>query len=150
MKINTVKASTTKPNGKPQSVDKLLGIEPDIRFYEIEDVEKGKEAEILVIHDLRLVETKKNIIKRKFPYIDTFNHRRPDVVRMMRDLPIEVFEHLEKISPLDVDKGIKYMQRIIRGMGLNKYKQILAECKDSDKGIAGDHWALVTTYNVTM
>ena len=99
---------------------------------------------------MRLVETKKNIIKRKFPYIDTFNHRRPDVVRMMRDLPIEVFEHLEKISPLDVDKGIKYMQRIIRGMGLNKYKQILAECKDSDKGIAGDHWALVTTYNVTM
>ena len=34
-KMKTVKASTVKPNGKPPPVDKYLGIEPDIRFYEI-------------------------------------------------------------------------------------------------------------------
>ena len=31
-----VKASAAKPLGKPMSRDKYLGIEPEIRFYDIE------------------------------------------------------------------------------------------------------------------
>ena len=37
-KKNKVKGSTGKPSGKPPPVDKTLGIDPDILFYEIEDV----------------------------------------------------------------------------------------------------------------
>ena len=35
MLIKKVEASTYKPNSKPPAGDKLLRIEPDIRFYEI-------------------------------------------------------------------------------------------------------------------
>ena len=41
------KASTAKPSGKLPPGDKTCGLEPDIRFYEIEDgdvTEKGEEA----------------------------------------------------------------------------------------------------------
>ena len=37
-KKNTVKASIYKPLGKPPPGDKTIGTDPDIRFYEIEDV----------------------------------------------------------------------------------------------------------------
>ena len=33
----SVKASAAKPSGKPLPGNKTLGIEPDIRFYDIED-----------------------------------------------------------------------------------------------------------------
>ena len=36
----TVKASTAKNNGKPPPENEPLGIDPDIRFYEIEDGDK--------------------------------------------------------------------------------------------------------------
>ena len=35
--MKPVKASIAKSNGNPTSVDKNFGIEPEIRFYEIED-----------------------------------------------------------------------------------------------------------------
>ena len=35
--MKTIKASTDKPNSKPPPGDKTLGIEPVVRFYEIED-----------------------------------------------------------------------------------------------------------------
>ena len=46
-KRNSVKASTAKPSGKPPPGEKTLGIEPAIRFYEIEDggnTEEGEES----------------------------------------------------------------------------------------------------------
>ena len=43
-KINSVKASTEKLLGKPPPGDKTLGIEPDIRFYEIEDSDNTVEV----------------------------------------------------------------------------------------------------------
>ena len=74
---SSVKASAAKPLVNPPPVDKTLGIESAIRFYELEDGDNTKEveeAEILVIHDSSLVSSKKNLVNRKFPYIDTFNH----------------------------------------------------------------------------
>ena len=43
--LKTVKASTAKPDNTPPPGDKTLGIEPDIRFYEIEDSDKTEEGE---------------------------------------------------------------------------------------------------------
>ena len=39
-KRNTAKDSTDKPLDKPPPGDKSLGLDPDINFYEIEDVGK--------------------------------------------------------------------------------------------------------------
>ena len=68
MKI--VKASTSKPNSKPPPGDKTLGIDPDNRFYEIEDgdkTEEGKASKILIIHYSSLATSNKNIVKRDVP-----------------------------------------------------------------------------------
>ena len=62
------------------------------------------------MHNLSLTATNQNLIKRKFPYIDMFNHQGPDVVRVMRDLTVGVFEIIGVTSPMDVDKIIKYTQ----------------------------------------
>ena len=63
-------ASTAKPLEKYLTGDKSLGLETDIRFYELEDSDNTKEveyAEILIIQDKILLSTKKNLFKRKFP-----------------------------------------------------------------------------------
>ena len=44
MKIKTVKASTAKRNIKTVPGYKSLGLDPDIRFYEIEDCDKTEEV----------------------------------------------------------------------------------------------------------
>ena len=99
-KKSSFKASSAKPLGKPPPGDKTCGIEPAIRFYEIEDgdeTEKGEESEILVVYDSSLAASKKNLVKRQFPYIDTFDHEGPVVINTMRNLTVGVFEHLEII-----------------------------------------------------
>ena len=71
-----VKALTSKPYCKPFSGNKELMMDPDIRLYEIEGgdkTEEGQEVEILIMHDKILMETMQNLVKRKFPYIDTSN-----------------------------------------------------------------------------
>ena len=59
----SVKDSADNPSGKPPPRDKTSGIDPDIRFYDIEyrnETEKGEESEILVIHDSSLAASKEN------------------------------------------------------------------------------------------
>ena len=51
---SSLKASAAKPLGKPPPRDEIIGLEPDIRFYLIEDGDKTEEVErhtILIIHD---------------------------------------------------------------------------------------------------
>ena len=64
--------------------------------------------------------SKKNTIKRKFPYIDTFDNERPAVVRFMQDLTSGVFENLDINSIMDVTQRIEYTQLILRGAALKK------------------------------
>ena len=93
----SVKASESKPLGKPPPGDKTFGIDTDIRFCAIEygdETEEGEESEILVVYDSSLAGSKQNLVKRKFPYIDTFNHEVPVVISAMRDLTVGVFDHL--------------------------------------------------------
>ena len=141
----SVKASTAKPSGKPLSEDKTLGLDPDIRFYNIEDGDdtaEGEESEIIVVHNSSLAESKQNLVKMKFPYIDTFDHERSIVVSAMRNLTVGVFEHLEITSSIDEDQRVAFMQRILRLSALRKYRAVLVECKQLVKEIAGDKWDL--------
>ena len=85
-------------------------------------------SEILVIHDPSLVASKKQIVKIKFPNMDTFYHEVPAVISEMHNITFGVSKHLETISLMGVDKRIKYTERILRGPVLNKYRQVLAEC----------------------
>ena len=68
----------------------------------------------------------------------------------MRDLKRGVFEHLEITPPMDFDKRVNYMQRLLMGPALKKYKTALAECKELVTGIAGNQWMLGATKDVTM
>ena len=117
----SVKASTANTSGKPPLWDKTYGIEPAIRFYEIEDrdeTEKGEEEEILVVYESSLAASKQNLVKMQFPYIDTFDHEGPVVINAMRNLTVGVFEHPEIILPTDVDKRLAYTQCILRGSAI--------------------------------
>ena len=114
-KKRSVKASTAKPLGKPPPGDKTCGVDPAIRFYEIEyvdETEKREEVEILVAYGSSLAASKKNLVKRQFPYINTFNREGPVIIYAMHDLTIGV--HLDIIYPTDVKKILAYTQRILR------------------------------------
>ena len=43
-----------------------------------------------------------NLVKKKFPYIDTFDQKEPVVISSMLNITVRVFEQLEIISPMDV------------------------------------------------
>ena len=51
---------------------------------------------------------------------------------------------------MDVYKRFNYTQHILRGPSLKKYNTVLAECKDSVKGISGYQWTIGPTKDVTM
>ena len=51
------------------------------------------------------------------------------MVSAMRNLTSGVFEHLDIIPPMDVDKRVAYMKRILIGDTLKKYKVVRLECK---------------------
>ena len=120
-KKSSVKASAAKPLGKPMPGGKIFGIYPEIRFYYIGDgdeTEEVEESEILVVYDSSLAASKKNLVKRNFPYIYTFDHEGPVVTSAMHKLTIGVFENLKITSPMDVDKRLAYTQSILRGAAL--------------------------------
>ena len=60
----------------------------------------------------------------------------------MCNLTSGVFENCEITSPMEVDQSIAYMQRILRGAALKKYKAVLMVCRESAKDLAGDKWTL--------
>ena len=139
----SVKASSSKPSGKPLPGGKTLGFQTAIYFYAIEDsddTEEGEQAEIIVIYYSSLSTSKQNLVKRKFPYIFTFDHEGPTVVIVICNLTVGVIYHLEITSPMDVDKGVSYMQRILKGAALKKYKQVLVACRQLTKALAVDEW----------
>ena len=142
----SVKASEAKPLGKPLPRDKTFGIEPAIRFYDIEDGddnEEGQEEEILVVYDSILTTSNQNLANRKLPYINTFNNEGLIVISVMRDLTVGVFENLETTSPMDMEKRLAYTQRILRGAALKKYREVMVTCRQLAKELAGDEWTLV-------
>ena len=58
---SSVKALASKPSIKPLPRDETLGLEPAIRFCELEDgddTEEGEESEIMVIHNSSLAASK--------------------------------------------------------------------------------------------
>ena len=90
----SVKDSSAKPLGKPPPRDNTFGLEPDIRFYAIEDgddTEKGGEVEILVVYNSSLAASKQNLVKTQFTYIKTFNYEGPVIIGTMQDITVGVF-----------------------------------------------------------
>ena len=149
----SVKASAAKPPGNPPTGDKTFGIEPDIRFYAIEDgheTEKREEAKILVVYDSILAASNQNLVKRQFPYINTFDQEGPVVIGAMRDLTSRVFEHLDITSPMDAKKRLAYTQRILRGDALKKYRDVLVTCRQLENDLAGDEWTLGDLTGLSM
>ena len=71
-----------------------------------------------------------------------FDHEGPAVVNAMHDITIGVFEHPDITSPMDVDQRLAYMQRILIGAALKKYKVVLVECKKLEHDLVGDSWDL--------
>ena len=104
---SSVKASAAKSSGNPLLRDKTVELDPDIHFYAIEnvdDTEEVEESEILAVYDSGLAASKQNLVKRKFNYINTFDHEKPAVISAMRDQTVGVFEHLDIISSMDEEK----------------------------------------------
>ena len=62
-----------------------------------------------------------------------FDHKGIAVVSTMRELTIGVFEHLEITSPMDVDKRVSDMQRILKEAGLKMYRDVLLGCRQLTK-----------------
>ena len=149
----SVHASAAKPLVKPPPGDKTLGLEPAIRFYSIEDgdeTEEVEEAEILVIHNSSLKLSKKILVKRKFIFINMFSHEGPAVINSMHDRTVVLFKHLEVTSKLDLNQMIKYMDHILRGLELKKFRQVLLECKKLVKGLAVYQWSMGLAKSVTV
>ena len=89
-----------------------MGLNPEIYLYITEDggyTEEREEAEILVICNSILTAYKQNFVKRKFSYINTFDHEGPAVVSAMHNLTSGVFEHPEITSPIYVYQRVMYM-----------------------------------------
>ena len=57
---------------------------------------------------------KKELVKSKLSYIDTFDQEGPAMISAMRYLTLGVFEYIEITSVIDVDKKIKYTECIMR------------------------------------
>ena len=90
----SVKTSSDNPLVKPPPRDKTLGIEPAIRLYNLkegDDTAEKEEAEILVVHHSNPAFSNQNLVKRRFPYIDTHNYEKPIVVDAIRELTSGVF-----------------------------------------------------------
>ena len=61
---------------------------------------------------------KQNLVTRKLPFVKVFNHEGTVVIDAMRDQTVGVFGHLDITSKLDLDIGITYTERILRGSSL--------------------------------
>ena len=54
-----------------------------------------------------------------------FDHAGTTVVIVMRNLTVEVFDHLDITSPMDVYQRLPYTQRIFRGAALKIIERLL-------------------------
>ena len=68
----------------------------------------------------------------------------------MRNITVRVFKHLDITSDIDVDKKIKYTQRIFRETEVKKPKQVFSWCKESVNGLSRDQWSKVVMKDVAM
>ena len=60
------------------------------------------------------------------------------MVSAMRNLNSVVFDHRGITYPMEVEQRVAYMQRIMRGESIEKYKALLMEYKQSENDISED------------
>ena len=93
---------------------------------------------------------KQNIVKNNFPIINKFYHEVNAVIKKMHDITVGLLEHIDITPKLDLDISIKYMERILRRPAMNKFWQVMLECKELEKGLSGDQWSIGLVKSVTM
>ena len=74
-----------------------MSVDTKILLYKLEDSDETEEVEesyILVVHNSSLAVYKQNLVKRRLPYIDMFDHEVPALFNAMPDLTSGLFEHL--------------------------------------------------------
>ena len=101
------------------------------------------------MQDKSLAATNKNLVKNNFPYIDTFDHQGPTMLRAMFNLTVG-FLNTQRSHPLWM--LIKLFITCRKSLVKQRLKSIIRYWWDaeSEKGIAGYQWDLVLKNNVTM
>ena len=64
---------------------------------------------VLVVHNSILAATNPNLVKIKFPHINTFYCELLNVINTMRGLTAGIFEDLNIMSKTDVYKSVRYI-----------------------------------------
>ena len=82
--------------------------------------------------------------------MENFYHEGTTIVNAMRDLRVGIFEHLNIISWSDVDERIKFIERILKGATLKKFRAVLLYCKGNIVLEAGENWNLGKPNEVSM
>ena len=72
------------------------------------------------------------------------------MISKMLYLSVGVFEYIEITPVMDIDLRIKYTESILQGPAIKNFRQVLVECKDSEKGLYGYQWSIGWTNDVTM
>ena len=96
------------------------------------------------------MENKKNIVKSKFTCINTFDHEVPAVVSAMWDITVGVFEHLDITPKLDIDKRVKYTERILTSPAIKKHCASLMDFKDMVNDFARNQWTFLSARYSSM
>ena len=152
--LRNTKDSTAKLNESiPMPSDKLIWVDPSVLCYKTEDGDKTEELneeEILVIHNSSLVAKNQNLVKRRFRWIKKFDYEGPIFFKVMRDLALVVFEHLDITSKLYLYIRIKYKERILTGPIMKKYHVTLLVCKETYWVYAVDKWILGSAKYMSM
>ena len=126
--------SNTKPlTGDHLPGDKYTGLDPAILFYEVEDddnYDSGNEAVIHVKIDKSLRDTKQNTKKWTFPVIKYFDHQGPKVIRVLREITVIVFEHLEITTWKGIDQRWMFIDQVLKGTDLTKFRNSMLTFKE--------------------
>ena len=72
------------------------------------------------------------------------------MIREMNNIPVGVFGHPEITYVMYIYLRIKYTERILRGTELKKFRHVLVECKESDKGLSGNQWSVGSEKSISM
>ena len=90
-----------------------------------------------------------NPMRQMFPVINNFDHNCTAVVLVMNALKVEVKNHSDILSLLDVGFKLIYLGRLLKNPDCTKFRLVLHTRKDNFSGVFGKHWNLGNTGNLS-
>ena len=119
-----MRVSKHKPlTGSPLPWDKYPRLEPDIRFYKLEDNDKsdsGYESVIYIKIDKSSYANNQNTKKLTFQIIKSFGHQVPKVIPMLREVKVSAFEHLFITTWEGIDQRWRLFDQVLKVPVLTK------------------------------